>query len=188
MDLDAATDELYQLPPERFVARRTELAAQARASGDGEARAALGSLRRPTVAAWAVNLLVRARPVELAELVQLAESLRDAQRELETDELRRLTTQRRAAVAALVAAAREAAHQAGRTVSDPVLLEVQATLDAAVADAGAQRAVLSGRLTTSLSYSGFGGVDLADAVAATPPSRARLKVVREASAADVGRA
>jgi hypothetical protein len=57
-------------------------------------------------------------------------------------------------------------------VNEPSLHEVEATLEAAVADRGAGEALVSGNLTISLRYSGFGSVDLTGVVAsppATPP-------------------
>ena len=62
MDLDAAVDELYGLAPEEFLARRTALAATAKRAGDVGLARQITALRKPTVAAWAVNLLARRRP------------------------------------------------------------------------------------------------------------------------------
>ncbi|MEO9237429.1 MAG: hypothetical protein ABI418_04990, partial [Jatrophihabitantaceae bacterium] len=48
---------------------------------------------------------------------------------------------------------------------ESVLNQLRATYEAAIADEGAEAAVRSGRLTSALSYSGFGEVDVSDAVA-----------------------
>jgi hypothetical protein len=177
MDLDAAADELYGLVPERFTARRTELAAEARRAGETDLAKEIGTLRRPTVVAWIVNALVRTHPGEIDRLLGLGDELRAAQRNLAGDEMRELSSQRRAVVAELVGLARSEAAGAGHRAADDTLREVQATLDAALADQNAGAAVRSGRLTTALSYSGFGEVDLSDAVAA-PSARPHLSVVR----------
>jgi len=120
------------------------------------------------LAAALVNRLARDRPAELTELTELAAALRDAHRHLRGPELRQLSERRQAALAALTELARRAP---ARPPSEAVLGQVRATFEAAIADEDAERAVLSGRLTAALSYSGFGAVDLGDAVAV--PNRLR---------------
>jgi hypothetical protein len=186
MDVDAAADELYGLVPEQFTSRRAELSAQARQQGDGAARAEIDAMRRPTVAAWAVNLLVREAGEDVENLLRIAGELRSAQRGLDGDRLRELTRDRRAAIAGLTAAVRSATASAGRPANDSVLRDVQATLDAAVADENAESALRTGRLTTALTYSGFGEVDISDAVAASN-ARPRLSVVRSEDRPAAGR-
>ncbi|MDT4935084.1 MAG: hypothetical protein QOK11_2976 [Pseudonocardiales bacterium] len=188
MDLDAAADELYGLVPDRFTARRTELATEARSAGEADLAKEIGKLRRPTVVAWIVNALVRTHPGEIDRLLGLGDELRAAQRDLAGDAMRELSAQRRTVVADLVGLARSEAAGAGHRAGDGTLREVQATLDAALADRNAGAAVRSGRLITALSYSGFGEVDLSDAVAA-PSARPRLSVVRSpAKEATAGKA
>lgn len=58
--LDTAIEELYAGYPAAFVARRDELAKQARASGDRSLAAAIKALRRPTVGSWYLNVASRA--------------------------------------------------------------------------------------------------------------------------------
>ena len=52
-------------------------------------------LRRPTVSAWLVNLLAREDGGQMDELLELGQSLREAQRALDGDRLRELSAQRR---------------------------------------------------------------------------------------------
>jgi hypothetical protein len=165
MDLDSVADELYAVLPQQFVARRAELVTAARAEGDRPLAAAIGALRRPTVAAWAVNLVARDAPDDLAALLELGERLRSAQDSRDGAALRQLSTERREQIAALTAHARRSAEGAGQQLADTTLVDVQNTLTAAVSDVAAGQAVRSGRLTTGLTYSGFGEVDLTDAVA-----------------------
>src|SRR5436190_17648333 len=89
-------DRLYTEPPERFIALREEAVAAARRAGDRRTAEALGKLRKPTVAAWLVNLLARRRPELVGELLALGEGLRSAQHDLRGDQLRELSGQRRA--------------------------------------------------------------------------------------------
>jgi hypothetical protein len=149
--LAAVVARLYTAPPEEFVAVRSEEVAKARKARDTGLAREIGGLRKPTVAAWLVNLLAHQRPDLVEELLELGGQLRDAQRDLRGAELRELSVRRRSVVAAL---AREAVGLAGR--GDTALTEVEGTLAAALADASVAAAVQEGRLTKSLEYTGFG--------------------------------
>jgi hypothetical protein len=151
--LAAVVARLYAVPPEDFVAVRSEEAGKARKARDTALAAAIGKLRKPTVAAWLVNLLAHERPDLVEELLELGAELRDAQRELRGSELRELSTRRRATVAAL---AKEAAQLAGSDRGNLPLQEVEGTLAAALADSTVAAAVREGALTKSLEYTGFG--------------------------------
>ncbi len=148
---------LYELPPERFVAARDEAVEAARRAGDRDTASAIAGLRRPTVAAWLVNLLARRRGELVAELLELGEALRRAQRDLRGEELRELSARRREAVGGLVAQARKLAREAGRPGRENLpLTEVEATLTAALAEPELAEAVRAGTLTKATGYAGFG--------------------------------
>jgi hypothetical protein len=176
VDLDSAAEELYGAPAEEFAQLRTRLAAEAKAAGDKALAASIGKLRKPVLAAALVNELVRRQPPELEELTELGRQMRDAQRQLRGPELRALSEQRQQLLQRLTGLVRDRAEDAGRSVTEPVLAQVRGTFDAAIADEGAEAAVLSGRLTTVLSYTGFGEVDVTDAVAA-PVRKRHLRSV-----------
>ncbi|MEU1747841.1 hypothetical protein ACPXB5_15225 [Micromonospora arida] len=152
--------QLYRTPPDRFVAARDAAVAEARQAGDPTTARQLARLRRPTVAAWLVNLLAIRRPELVADLVQLADALRVAQRELRGPRLRELSAQRRAVVGALVAEVRKlaAAEPDAPPASRLPLAEVEATLNAAFSDAEVAEQVRAGRLLRAASYAGFGEV------------------------------
>jgi hypothetical protein len=160
----SATDQLirrmYEAPPDGFVAARAAAVADARKAGDSDAAKRLAALRKPTVAAWVVNLLALRRPDLIDELVELATALRTAQRGLKGDELRELTTQRRQVVSALVAAARKLAveEDPGMGGAKLPLAEVEATLTAALAEPEIAAQVRTGRLIRAATYAGFGEV------------------------------
>ena len=162
MDLDGVLDELYGAPPERFTARRDELARQARADGDKDLAATVHALRRPTAAAWVVNCLARQAPDAVEALVELGVRLREAQSVLSGSQMRTLSRERQQVLADLV---RRAAALAAGPVSPSVRQEVEETLRAAVSDEDAAAAVRSGCLTHGLSYSGLGPVDTSTATA-----------------------
>ncbi|WP_433129418.1 hypothetical protein ACQPWW_04545 [Micromonospora sp. CA-240977] len=152
--------QLYRIPPDRFVAARDAAVADARRAGDQATARQLARLRRPTVAAWLVNLLAIQRPELVADLVQLADALRTAQRELRGPRLRELSAQRRAVVGALVAEVRKLA--AAEPDAPPAgrlpLAEVESTLNAAFSDVDVAEQVRAGRLLRAASYAGFGEV------------------------------
>jgi hypothetical protein len=159
MRQDVAT-RLYTEPPDRFVAARDEAVAEARATGDLDAARQIAKLRKPTVAAWLVNLLAHRRPELVDELADLSAALRAAQRNLRGAELRDLSKQRRQAVSALVAATRALA-----VAEDPLLAraklplaDVENTLNAAMSDEDIAAQVRSGRLVRAATYAGFGEV------------------------------
>jgi hypothetical protein len=151
--------ELYTAPPDGFIAARDELVAGAKAAGQSDRAKQLGKLRKPTVAAWVVNLLAIRRPELVDQLVELSAALRSAQRELKGDALRELTKQRREAVGALVKEAVKLATKADpRNRGKLPVGEVEATLTAAVSDAEVAQQLRSGRLVRAASYAGFGEV------------------------------
>lgn len=151
---------LYEAAPEGFVAGRAAAVAEAKQAGDKETAKRLAALRKPTVAAWLVNLLALRRPELIDELVELATALRSAQRSLQGEQLRELSTQRRLVVSALVNAAQKlaVAEDPGlRSVKLP-MAEVEATLTAALAEPDVAEQVRSGRLVKAATYAGFGEV------------------------------
>jgi hypothetical protein len=182
-DLAGAAQELYALSPGDFTAARDERVAQARTSGNRDLARAIGALRRPTVSAWLVNQLVREAGDQVTELLALGESLRQAHQDLAGEQVRELSAQRRRLVTALVADAKRLAERDGRPAGLQVEREVEATLQAALADAGAAAAVRAGCLASPLSYAGLGAGDEAGAVSwQRAPARAKDPAGRQAPA------
>jgi len=177
--LDEIAEELYGVLPQDFVAARTAARDRVKAT-DKELAKAVAALPRPTTAAWVCNLLVRRQPDEVAQLREVGELLRRAQATLSGAELRQLGQQRNQVVAALARQARGLAHAAGQDVSSAVAEQVESTLRAAVVDPDAGAALSAGRLTTALSYSGLGPVDLSGAIAT--PVRSGRTAPRETPA------
>lgn len=163
---DALIQRLYEEPPDGFVAARSAAINDAKQAGDRDAAKRLAALKKPTVAAWVVNLLALRRPDLIDQLVDLSTALRDAQRGLDGDQLRELNAQRRQVVSALVGAARKLATDALATESgtraEPAaklpLGEVEATLTAALAEPAVAAQVRTGRLIRAATYAGFGEV------------------------------
>ncbi|MGI8949266.1 MAG: hypothetical protein ACR2FV_15085 [Ornithinimicrobium sp.] len=154
---------LYAGPPAEFVARRTALDRRVRKSGDRDGADAVSALRKPTAAADTLNRVVHAAHPVVADLVLLGSRLRQAQSALDARELAALRGQRDALIEAWVLAAQELGE--GQTAA--LQTQLRDTVIAALADEKAQEALCSGVLTRALSYSGFGEVDVSDAVART---------------------
>jgi hypothetical protein len=183
--LVAVADELYGLLPDEFVAGRDAAVAEARERGDRELAKAIGRLRRPTKAAWLANLLARHRAAQLDGLLTLGGGLAEAQRTLDGAALRQLTSKRHQIVAAMAREAGRLAQEAGDPAAESVLRELQGILDAALARPEVADQVRSGRLTRTLSYSGFGPESDPDAVpraAPRPPAPPAAAVTTEEAA------
>ncbi len=165
-ELRTVAHRLYGLRPDRFTAARTAAEKDARAEGDKELAAAIKALRRPGVAAWAVNLLVRRRAELVDQVVELGEQLRQAQSLLQGDALRDLARQRRQLVTAVTTEVRGLATSAGQHLSEAATRQVEETLQAAMTDRDAAEAVRSGLLAQPLSSTGL--ASLAEVLAVPP--------------------
>jgi hypothetical protein len=170
--LAAIALELYALPLDDFVAARTA-AAKASAGSGKELPAAVKSLPKPSVAAWAINMLAIHQPEVLDELAGLGEKMRAAQSSLDAAALRELGRERRTLLAAAVDATRAEAERRGRSISATIASDVERTLRALTADEGAAAAVQSGLLVQALSADGVDTVELDGAVAV--PGVVRVK-------------
>ncbi|MFG1668855.1 hypothetical protein [Streptomyces sp. Y7] len=189
MDLDTVADELYRLRPEEFTATRAARMAEARTAGDRALADRIGKLRRPSLSAWAGNLLVHESPGEVEPLLRLGEGLRQAHRDLDGAQLRELSRQQRVLITALSRQAGQLAAQAGHPITEAARHEVENTLRAVLADPDAAREWASGRLVRSLSAdTGFPAVAAGAAPAparpagSTAPARPAAKATKAAAA------
>ncbi|MET8082266.1 hypothetical protein [Streptomyces sp. NPDC005303] len=170
--MEAVLDELYTTPPAHFVARREELAAAAKSAGHADDARRIHAARRPTLAAWAANLLLRSQPQESRQFLELGQALREAYRTLDAAGINELSEQRRRIVAALSRQAVQLAQEAGHRLSDPARQDVESTLRAVLTDPDAADRWAGGRLEGALTPpSDFPGAD--------PPTRAARKPSRE---------
>ncbi|MFI0137636.1 hypothetical protein [Streptomyces luteogriseus] len=151
MDYDSVADELYALRPEEFTAARASAMASARTAGDRELAERIRALRKPSLAAWVSNLLVRSSPGEVEPLLRLGEGLRQAHQDLDGTQLRELSRRQHALIRALSLQARQLAKEAGHPIGESVQREVENTLHAVLADPEAAEAWAGGRLAKPLS-------------------------------------
>ena len=119
----AEADVLYGLLPADFTAARDARAKELRSSGEdsgAELSARVKKLRKPSVAAWVLNLLVRREAGQVDEVLAVGRALRDAAQDLDAAALRELTTQRRQLTAAVTTRARRLARESGHKVTEAV--------------------------------------------------------------------
>ncbi|MFJ5862760.1 hypothetical protein ACIQCM_15190 [Pseudarthrobacter sp. NPDC092439] len=165
---DAALAEianrLYALPLDDFITARAA-AAKETAGKDKPLAAAVRALPKPSVAAWAVNMLARHEPVVLDDLAEVGDRMQAAQASLDAATLRGLARERRSRLSAAADTARKVAEEHGRAVSDAMAADVEETLRALTADPGAAVAVRSGRLLKTLTADGVNAVDIEGSVA-----------------------
>lgn len=150
--IEEAVRKLYASPPDDFMARRAELADAARKQGDSAAATAIGKLRKPTVGAWLVNVLVLGDSSIVDKLTDLGERMRAAQDALDAGKLRELSNERRKLVDDLTT---KAFRKADRKQPPAALRdEVTGTFDAAIAEPDV--AARLGQLQRAEQWSGFG--------------------------------
>ena len=164
-ELAAVADTLYAGSADDFTEARNQAAKQAQDSGDKELAAQIKKLKKPSVAAWAVNLLVRRESGQIDSVLGLAEQLRAAAEALDGDELRALTRQRRQLTSALASSARSLAREAGVRLTGPVVDQVEGMLTAAMLDPVAAQVVRTGRVVTAFTSTGVSELDVAGVVA-----------------------
>jgi hypothetical protein len=183
-------DDLYGLPLDRFIPERTALARDLRSRKERDDAAAVAALRKPSVAAWAVNQLMRSQGSAVADLFAAGDALRGAQADLlagrgDGRTLRAAGERERAAVDTLVDAARGLLTTEGHELSPAVVERVADTLHAAALDEDAREQVRAGRLERELRHVGLGLGEAAPAAPAPPrPPAPKQRETRDAGQAD----
>jgi len=193
--------DLYGLPLDRFVPERTALAKTLRKEGRRLEAAEVAAMRKPSVAAWAVNQLVRTQGRGVAQLYEAGDAARQAQSELlagraDGKALRDSIARERSAVSQLVEKARGLLSSEGHELTPAMLERVSGTLHAAALDDDVRTQVIDGCLHKELRHVGLGsGADVPPARTArrgsgppgaptkAPPTKAPPKAPRAAKGA-----
>ncbi|HEY5431380.1 MAG TPA: hypothetical protein VIK04_19855 [Solirubrobacteraceae bacterium] len=154
-------DGLYGLPLEQFVTERAGLARALRTAGDRDPATAVAAMRKPSVAAWAVNQLIRTQRPAVDALLRAGDGLRDAQADVlagrgDARALRAAGEHVREVIDELIATARGLLSSSGHELSSATLERVSATLNAAALDDEARELVVAGRLERELRHVGLG--------------------------------
>lgn len=158
---------VYRSDPDRFVEERDRLVRELREQDDRELARAVGGLRKPTLAAWAVDQLALRDGDDVAELFRCGEAARAALQDRDRP-VREAMADLREAVAALRDRAGGYLDDIGAT-RDTHLDDVASTLRTAAVDPAQRAEVAAGMLTRPLSTSGFGalsGLELAGGASA----------------------
>lgn len=161
-------DRLYALPLPEFTPAR-DAAAKEAAGGEGgkELAGRVKTLKKPSIAAWAVNLLVRRESEQIDQVLALGESLRAAAESMSGEDLRALTRQRRQLTNALAGTARDLASEQDVRLTSAVVDQVEGMLTAAMLDQVAAQVVRSGLVVAAFTSTGVSEVDV-EAVCAVP--------------------
>jgi len=177
-DLLAIADDLYALPLGDFTPARDAKAKELKGT---DLAKEVKALKKPSLAGWVVNLLVRHEPEQVDQVLQVGAALREAQASMSGDELRQLTRQRRQLTAAVTTVARRLAREHGQKVTEAVAGQVEATLTAAMVDEECAKAVRSGLLLGPLASTGVDAVEL-DRAVALPDALGFVATTHEAAA------
>ncbi len=173
---------LYGLPLDRFVAERGALAKALRADGHREPAATVAGLRKPSLAAWAVNQLVRTQGRGVKTLFAAGDALVRAQSELlaqgaDARPLREAAARERAAVGELAEAAQGLLSAQGHGLTQANLDRVSETLHAAAIDEDARAQVRDGCLERELRHVGLGATGAA--IVSTDSARTGVRSPRK---------
>jgi hypothetical protein len=176
-------DDLYSLPLEQFIAARDRLTARLAAEGQTDQAATVAKLRKPSVAAWALNRASHHRPDAVEKLVTTHLRLRTAS---STELLHEASEERRQAVAELEAVALAELTADGRPISGAMKDRIASTLLAVATDPRGEEDLVAGRLVREieLSGAGWGDIGLAPVPAEDPAVRARAAAERARARAD----
>ncbi|MGH2705224.1 MAG: hypothetical protein ACRDJ4_09040 [Actinomycetota bacterium] len=142
-----ALDELYAAPLEQFVSTRDALVRRLRDGGDPEAAARVAKLRKPSVAAWAVNQVVRRHGKGIEELLRQGDRLRHTR---SAGEFREASRARQEAVAELLEQTAAILDDSGHGDSASVRERITQTLLAASAERAVVERLKQGRLEREL--------------------------------------
>ncbi len=158
-------EDLYGLPLDRFTPERNALAKALRQEGERQEADRVSKLPKPSIAAWAVNQLVRTQRSDFAQLLAAGDALQKAQSGLITGgadpgALRRALQDERAAVEKLLQTARGLLSSEGHELTPPILGRVAETLHAAALDPTARDEVQTGCLDRERRHVGLGAGDL----------------------------
>ena len=168
--LQEAVDELYSADPDEFMQRRDALVAAAKKSGAAAIGKQIAALRKPTRSAYAVNMLARADPDRIDDLIDLGGQLREAERSVDAKLIRELTGRRRRLVDELTKRAFDVISD--DSPSSAVRDEVVSTLTAALADTAVADQIADGTLVKPARWEGFGFGGAPDLTVVPSPSSA----------------
>lgn len=176
MNLPEPADPLFEIAPEEFTAERDRIAKELKKQGEAGAAAKVKALRRPSITAYALNLVARRHADLISSLLEADERLRTAKSRAEMDGAK---ADRQKAISAISGRAITLLAEQGRPVTAPLRERTTETLLAAATDDETRERLQRGRLLKEAEAGGFGGpVATFDAV---EPDDERRKISRRVS-------
>jgi hypothetical protein len=149
MDLDEALDQLYASALDAFTTTRKALATELGPEG-----AQIKTLKKPNLAAWALNQLARRNAAELNELFETTDRVRHAQRRVlsggKASVLREVTDMRGKIVNHLTKLAATILTEADHAAAASTLDAIRSSLVAVASDVEGVELLRTGRLTREL--------------------------------------
>jgi hypothetical protein len=156
----AEIDRLYALPLDEFTRERDALAKRLRADGERAAAAGVKALKKPSVAAWAVNQVRRDRPDDVRRFLEVTEELHRVYAGLASagarERLGEAAAMQRELVASLVRCAAELLDAGGHAANEATLAKVADTLRAAALDDDLRAELADGRVVKERRAAGLG--------------------------------
>jgi hypothetical protein len=168
MDAEQALDELYAATLEDFVSERKRLSAALKESGLREEAEKVAKLRKPSVAAWALNQLSRQNRRDVDLLLDAGHRLREAQAGVlggaEREAFDQARKAEREALSRLTGEAEKLLRARG-SASAATLAQIGESLRAASVSPEGRELLARGRFTQPLETQGFDLVAALDASA-----------------------
>ena len=178
-----APEDLYGLPLEEFTPARDALAKELKAAGQKDEAAEVKRLRKPSLAAWALNRVARDHPDAIGRLQEAGVDLRAAQDEALSGDAGRLRDAGRTLaeeIERVSTLAAEVLQSAGRPVTAAQQEKLASTLRTAAIDDEAGEVLTRGVLVDDLEPTGFSLLGAGPALGSPArPSRAPGKTSQD---------
>lgn len=154
MNLPESAEPLFEVAPEEFTAERDRIAKELKKQGDDDAASAVKSLKKPSITAYALNLVARRHSELIDELLEADEKLRTAKSRAEMDAAK---GERQKAISSITGKATSLLEEQERSVTAQVRERLTETLLAVATDDATRELLKAGRLLKEAEGGGFGG-------------------------------
>lgn len=154
MNLPESAEPLFEVAPEEFTAERDRIAKELKKQGDDGAAAAVKALKKPSITAYALNLVARRHSDLIDELLEADEKLRTAKSRAEMDAVK---GERQKAISSITGKATSLLEEQERSVTAQVRERLTETLLAVATDDATRELLKAGRLLKEAEGGGFGG-------------------------------
>lgn len=154
MNVPEPAESLFELAPEKFTAERDRIARDLKKQGDDDAAAEVKALKKPSITAYALNLVARRHSDLVDGLLEADEKLRTARSRTDMDTAKGARQQ---AISSITGKAVSLLEEQDRPVTSQVRERLTETLLAVATDDAARERLKAGRLLKEAEGGGFGG-------------------------------